>query len=146
MKNNDALEGSTLEFFKDNVDSWGAKEWFDRLVKAVYNHDVYRVSGDDLQAETCVNVIISTAFRLVRDCEGDIRQALQQDGWLTLEEFESGDPKAGNVWVCYKGLIKKAYHHALTYYFDGSLTGCFQSECITHVMPIVSPQPPEVMK
>jgi hypothetical protein len=68
--------GNGMEFFSQNVDDWGALEWFDRLAKAVRQQDAAVVAGDMLKMETCRNVAASSAMRLVRDHEQEVRAAL----------------------------------------------------------------------
>ena len=65
-----------LEFFMTNVDSWGAREWFQRLQDAVKAHDKAVVAAykdedteaaNQIRAETFKNIAMSSAFRLARD-------------------------------------------------------------------------------
>ena len=68
-----------LDMFMNNVDAWGAAEWFGRMADAVRGHDDARVSGDefaDIEAETFKNIMTSSAFTLVRDYEQQVRAAL----------------------------------------------------------------------
>lgn len=68
--------GDTMKFFSQNVDAWGALEWFDRLAKAIRQQDAAVVAGNMLNMETCRNVAASSAMRLVRDYEQQVRVAL----------------------------------------------------------------------
>jgi hypothetical protein len=70
--------GDTFRFFSQNVDAWGALEWFDRLAKAVRQQNSAVVAGNLLEMETCRNIAASSAMRLVRDYEREVRAALQQ--------------------------------------------------------------------
>ena len=65
-----------ISFFSENVDAWGAAEWFDRLAKAIRQQDEAVVAKNDLLFETCRNVAASSAMRLVRDYEQQVRDAL----------------------------------------------------------------------
>lgn len=68
-----------LDMFMHNVDAWGAAEWFGRLADAVRGHDAARMSGDefaDITADTFKNIMTSSAFRLARDFEAQVRSAL----------------------------------------------------------------------
>jgi len=79
-------ETNPMSFFSGNVDSWGAAEWFDRLAKAIREQDkaavaMHRASGDDkddheIRFETYRNIASSSAMRLVREFEFDVRAAL----------------------------------------------------------------------
>jgi hypothetical protein len=68
----------TPNFFGENVDAWGAAEWFDRLAKAIRQQDAAVVAGDTMTMETCQNVAASSAMRLVRDYEQQVRVALSR--------------------------------------------------------------------
>lgn len=65
-----------ISFFSENVDAWGAAEWFDRLAIAIRQQDEAVVAKNDLLFETCRNVAASSAMRLVRDYERQVRDAL----------------------------------------------------------------------
>lgn len=99
-----ALDDNPMDYFTQNVDAWTEKEWFERLIKAVKDHDKARVSGDDLRSDTCTNIIISTAFILARDYEQTIRQALQAQAEkdrvmkLMAEALESAKEE---LWDCH---------------------------------------------
>lgn len=67
---------SHLDFFTSNVDAWGAAEWFDRLAKAIREQDAAVLAKNDMAFETCKNIAASSAMRLVRDYEHEIRAAL----------------------------------------------------------------------
>lgn len=67
---------SPMEFFSQNVDSWGASEWFDRLAKAIREQDKAVVAGDDISFETFRMIAASSAMALVRDHEQAVRAAL----------------------------------------------------------------------
>jgi hypothetical protein len=66
-----------LNFFSENVDAWGAAEWFDRLATAIRQQDAAVVANDDAAMEICRNVAASSAMRLVRDFEQQVRSALR---------------------------------------------------------------------
>lgn len=70
-------EKGALSYFTANVDTWGAAQWFDRLAKAIRDHDAAVVSGDEIEAETCRMIASSSAMRLVRDFEPAVRSALE---------------------------------------------------------------------
>jgi len=72
-------EESPLRFFSTNVDGWGAAEWFDRLAKAIREQDKAVVAGDMLTMETYRNIAASSAMRLVRDYEQQVRASLASD-------------------------------------------------------------------
>lgn len=65
-----------LDFFNENVDAWGALEWFNRLAKAIREQDVAVCAGDQVAMEICRNVAASSAMCLVRDYEQQVRAAL----------------------------------------------------------------------
>jgi hypothetical protein len=65
-----------LDFFTANVDAWGASEWFERLAKAIHGQDAAVIAGDEMAIETCRNVAASSAMRLIRDFEPQVRAAL----------------------------------------------------------------------
>ncbi len=65
-----------MSFFSENVDAWGAAEWFDRLAKAVRGRNAAVLAKDDMAFETCNNVASSSASRLVSDFEEQVRAAL----------------------------------------------------------------------
>lgn len=65
-----------MSFFSANVDAWGAAEWFDRMAKAIRQQDEAVLAKNDLLFETCRNVAASSAMRLVRDYEKQVRDAL----------------------------------------------------------------------
>jgi len=77
---------SPMQFFSENVDRWGAAEWFDRLAKAIRAQDeacglMHRAAKEDKWAyeaslETYRNIAASSAMRLVRDYEQQVRAAL----------------------------------------------------------------------
>lgn len=60
-------------------DYWGAEEWFDRLARAVRRHDGAMESESysaDSLVRTFKSEIMSSALRLVREFEPDVRTAL----------------------------------------------------------------------
>lgn len=71
-----------------NVDSWGAKEWFERLREAVVEHDKAVVEAymgnpsEDVKlsaqgrAETFKNIVVSSAFHMARDYGEEITAKL----------------------------------------------------------------------
>jgi hypothetical protein len=65
-----------LNFFSENVDAWGAAEWFNRLATAIRQQDAAVLANDDATMEICRNVAASSAMRLVRDYEQQVRSAL----------------------------------------------------------------------
>jgi hypothetical protein len=65
-----------LNFFNEKVDAWGAAEWFDRMAKAIRQQDAAVLAKDDVGMEICQNVAASSAMRLVRDYEKQVRAAL----------------------------------------------------------------------
>src|SRR5687768_12721592 len=75
---NAAGERSPMEFFSSNVDRWGAAEWFNRLANAIREQDKAVVAGNDMSAQTYRNIAASSARRLVRDYEPQVRAALAQ--------------------------------------------------------------------
>ena len=64
-----------IDFFT-NVDAWGAAEWFDRMAKAIREHDTAVLAGDDEATETYRMIAASSAMRLVREYEHYVRAAL----------------------------------------------------------------------
>lgn len=76
-----------MRFFADNVDKWGALEWFNRLVDACEDHDrkriqAFRCADQDekdmlsLSADTSKMIMSSSAFQLARKHKDEIRSAL----------------------------------------------------------------------
>jgi hypothetical protein len=80
--------GDTLRFFSQNVDAWGALEWFDRLAKAVRQQDAAVVAGNMLEFDTCRNVAASSAMRLVRDYEHEVCAALSRTPAMVAEHSD----------------------------------------------------------
>lgn len=68
--------GDVREFFGENVDRWGALEWFDRMAKAIHGQDAAVLAGDEGRVEICRNVAASSAMRIVREFEKVVRAAL----------------------------------------------------------------------
>lgn len=97
-----------MRFFADNVDKWGALEWFNRMVDACEDHDrkrtqAFRCADADekdmlsLSADTSKMIMSSSAFRLAREHADDIRSALSaqvQD--VAVERTEICDRCQGN--------------------------------------------------
>jgi hypothetical protein len=69
----------TLKFFEENVDNWGALEWFNRMARAVREADKAILEGRFLEAETARMVASSSATHLVREFEHEIREALTNE-------------------------------------------------------------------
>lgn len=67
----------TLNFFTENIDTWGAAEWFNRLAKAIRQQNAAVLAGDTVALEICRNVAASSAMRLVSDFEQQVRDALR---------------------------------------------------------------------
>lgn len=75
-----------MRFFSENVDRWGASEWFDRLASAIREQDkavmaMHSADGDEkfiheVAFETYRNIAASSAMHLVRDFETEVRRAL----------------------------------------------------------------------
>ncbi|GLQ09274.1 hypothetical protein GCM10007913_12060 [Devosia yakushimensis] len=70
------IEDGPMRFFSGTVDNWSAAEWFGRLAGAVRAQDAAVVSGDDGSFETYRMIAASSAMRLVRDFEQQVRLAL----------------------------------------------------------------------
>lgn len=66
-----------MRFFSENVDNWGAVEWFDRAAKAIRSQDKAIVEGDEIAAETYRMIAASSLMTLVRDHEATVRTALE---------------------------------------------------------------------
>ncbi|TCR01095.1 hypothetical protein [Neorhizobium sp. JUb45] len=67
---------SPMRFFSENVDKWGAAEWFDRLANAIREQDKAVVAKDQISVETFRMIAASSAMTLVRDHEEAVRSAL----------------------------------------------------------------------
>ena len=76
-----------MRFFADNVDNWGALEWFNRLTDACEDHDrkrtqAFRCTDPDekdmlsLSADTSKMIMSSSALHLAREHKDEIRSAL----------------------------------------------------------------------
>lgn len=76
MSNEQMTKAQPMDFFSENVDLWGASEWFNRLATAIRQQDAAVRAGDMMKMETCRNVAASSAMRLVRDYEQQVRTAL----------------------------------------------------------------------
>jgi hypothetical protein len=79
-----------MEFFSQNVDAWGAAEWFDRLAKAIREQDKAVGDEDFIRMETFKMIAASSAMALVRDHEQAVRSALTNT---------SGDGEAPVAWM-----------------------------------------------
>lgn len=86
-----------LDFFSENVDAWGAAEWFNRLAKAVRRHGDAVRANDEGQMAICQNVAISSAWRLVSDYEQQVRAALQPSSAGSEEDWQD-DPASDERW------------------------------------------------
>src|SRR5690606_30352022 len=80
-------------------DGWNAKEWFERLVKAVDSRNEAVRSGDEIAFATHNNIASSSASRLAMEFRDEIRAALSSAAVAEREPvawryklFES-DPK-----------------------------------------------------
>ncbi|NTD84257.1 hypothetical protein [Agrobacterium tumefaciens] len=80
-------EENPMRFFADNVDNWGALEWFNRLTDACEDHDrkrtqAFRCTDPDekdmlsLSADTSKMIMSSSALHLAREHKDEIRSAL----------------------------------------------------------------------
>lgn len=81
-----AVQDNPMRFFSENVDKWGAAEWFDRLASAIRAQD--KAVQDKFQAgdedecihearfETFRSIAASSAMTLVRGYEDVVRAAL----------------------------------------------------------------------
>lgn len=72
-----------LVFFSQNVDSFEALDWFERMALAVRKYDELiskeeKTTADELDIQTCLMVINSSAFRLVRDYSEQIQKSLME--------------------------------------------------------------------
>jgi hypothetical protein len=65
-----------MDFFNKNVEAWGAAEWFNRLATAIRQQDAAVLENDNVNMEICRNVAASSAMRLVREYEQQVRAAL----------------------------------------------------------------------
>lgn len=66
-----------MSFFSENVDRWGALEWWSRLADAVLEQDKAAVAGNELGFETYKRIAASSAMRLVRDYRHEVDAALR---------------------------------------------------------------------
>lgn len=69
-----------------NCDGWGAKDWFERLVHAVEQRDIFAASGhaDSVQFQTHNNIAAASASRLAREFKDEVLSALSDhDSALT---------------------------------------------------------------
>ncbi|MDH2091076.1 hypothetical protein N5K21_20295 [Rhizobium pusense] len=80
-----------MRFFAENVDKWGALEWFNRMVDACEDHDrkrtqAFRCEDVDekdmlsLSADTSRMIMSSSAIQLARNHKDEIRTALASTG------------------------------------------------------------------
>jgi hypothetical protein len=70
-------EALTVEGMFPNVDSWGALEWFNRLVDAVEKRNAAVRNKEDLHFELYNNIASSSASRLANDYAEAVRSALR---------------------------------------------------------------------
>lgn len=66
-----------MRFFSENVDNWGAVEWFDRAAKAIRSQDKAVIEGGEISVETYRMIAASSLMTLVRDHESTVRAALE---------------------------------------------------------------------
>lgn len=72
-----------------------------------------------------------------------LRDRLQSQQWVSVEEFQMKHNE-GYCRIVYKGRVTEAYHdHNQKFLFSKMSRECFLTECITAVMPIAMPTPPE---
>ena len=76
-----------MSFFSNNVDCWGAAEWFDRLANAIREQDKAVLVKDDINFDTYKMIAASSAMRLVRDYEDVVCQALRPIKKITWSEL-----------------------------------------------------------
>lgn len=103
-----------MSFFSENVDSWGAAEWFDRMCKAAHAQDeavrtMYAATHEhekaeaELRFETFKMIVSSSARRLV-EYEASIRSALAlpavPEGWKLVPVEPK--PEMLGAWYRYK--------------------------------------------
>lgn len=69
-----------MRFFSENVDKWGAAEWFNRLANAIREQDRAVIAKDEISIETYRMIAASSAMTLVRDHEATVRTALATEG------------------------------------------------------------------
>ena len=96
----DPKEGA-MSFFSENVDRWGAAEWFDRLAKAIGAQNKAVVDGDDVGFETYRMIASSSAMRLVSDYEAEVRRALSA---LVYHEEPAGDTQGAAKLVAWRAI------------------------------------------
>lgn len=70
------VSSDPMSFFSENVDRWGAAEWFDRLAKAIRAQDNAAQNKDEIGFSTYKMIAASSAMRLVREHEATVRAAL----------------------------------------------------------------------
>ena len=73
---NPSAPSQAMRFFSDNVDKWGALEWFDRLAKAIREQDKAVLAKDETGFDIYRMIAASSAMTLVREHEATVRAAL----------------------------------------------------------------------
>jgi len=69
-----------MRFFSENVDKWGAAEWFNRLANAIREQDEAVIAKDEISFETYRMIAASSVMTLVREHEATVRDALATEG------------------------------------------------------------------
>lgn len=75
-------------------------------------------------------------------CGVDLEQS--QPKWVSVEEFLDKQESEQHCWIVFKGQVKNAYFYKGMFNFAQLSATAYLTECISAVMPIVEPQPPEV--
>jgi hypothetical protein len=120
-----------MRFFADNVDNWGALEWFNRMVDACEDHDrkrmqAFRCADADekdmlsLSADTSKMIMSSSAFHLARKHKDEILSALSAQ----VQDVAEREPKEIATWeeqqafeAWAKGERYEMHQHPLHYLF-----------------------------
>lgn len=88
-----------MSFFSENVDQWGAAEWFNRLAKAIREQDKAVVTDNDIAVATYRMIAASSAMTLVRDHEADVRAALDAKPDPALIGITEEMKESGGHWM-----------------------------------------------
>lgn len=67
-----------------------------------------------------------------------------QPKWISIEEFLDNQESEQHCWIVFKGQVKNAYFYKGAFNFAQLSATAYLTKCISAVMPIREPQPPEV--
>ena len=91
-----------------------------------------------------ISVRFEDKNKKIAELEAKIKNLEQaQPKWISVEQFELIHFHS-RCWIVYKSAVNLSTYVDGKYCFIGDSSACYLRECISAVMPIVKPQPPEV--